>query len=105
MDLKPLRPSKSAPRYPADDKYEAGKVVWGRYNWHGWGVLRGKLEEWGVDTSEFSGCNDGDLISAKTCRKVADAIEAHLPELSEEYQNWLQPHIARWRTCGGYAQH
>ena len=104
MDLKPLRPSKAAPRHPADDKYSPNKPVWGQYNWSGWSLLCEHLEKWGVDTSEFRGVNDGDKISAKTCRAVADAIEAHLHELDEPHRNWLAPHVARWRTCGGYAQ-
>lgn len=104
MDLKPIRPSKNAPRYPADDKYAPGQVIWGRYNIAGWGWIWDRLTEWGVDTSEFSGFNNGDKISAATCRKVADAIEQHLPELDERNRRWLEPHIALWRTCGGYRQ-
>ena len=104
MDLKPVRPSKKAPRHPADASYGANEVIWGRYNWSGWRYICDKLEEWGVDISEFSGCNDGEKISAATCKKVADAIEAHLSGLDEQHRNWLQPHIDRWRYCGGYRQ-
>lgn len=78
---------------------------WGRYNWSGWNWLCNYLTYWGVDISEFDGCNDGKYISAKTCKEVANAIESHLDELSEEDRNWLQPHINRWRTCGGYWQY
>ena len=104
MDLKPLRPSKEAPRWPADHEYSPNAVMWGRYNRTGWSWLLKYLNEWGVDTSEFSGFNDGDEISGKTCLAVADAIEAHLHELEKEDRDWLAPHVALWRTCGGYAQ-
>lgn len=55
-------------------------------------------------SSEFSGFNDGEVISEETCKTVADAIEQHLSELEEVDQRWLKPHIALWRTCGGYEQ-
>lgn len=59
------------------------------------------LRSWGVDTSGLTRSNDGDPISGETCRAVADAIEAHLHELSEREQEWLGPHIeACWR-CNG----
>lgn len=99
MDLKPIRPSKKAPRD------ENGHPKWGRYNISGWSYIWDQLNRWGVDTSEFSGYNDGDKISAKTCRAVADAIEKHLPEMSERDRRWLEPHVILWRTCGGYRQY
>lgn len=106
MDLKPVRPGKHAPRYPQDYHYppKRGKVIWGRYNWSGWSVICDYLVKWGVMTNEFDGLNDGKLISAKTCRKVADAIESHLPEIPEEHREWLKDDIELWRTCGGYQQ-
>lgn len=101
IDLKPMRPTKDAPRR------EDGKPVWGRYNWAGWSWFVGKLEEWGVDVSEFSGMNDGDLITAATCRKVADAIEAHLSEFPEGSvrRQEMAEDVLLWRTCGGYRQY
>lgn len=98
MDLKPIKPSANAPRN------EGGEIRWGRYNWSGWSWLRTHLEDWGVDTSELSGMNDGATISEATCLKIADAIEAHLDELNVEDRGWLKPDIALWRTCGGYEQ-
>lgn len=98
MDLMPVNPSNDAPR----NDYG---VTWGRYNWAGWRYIVDKCNEWGVDTSKFQGANDGALIPAATCRQVADAIEAHLHELPIEEQQWLKPHIALWRTCGGYRQY
>ena len=74
------------------------------YNWNGWSWLTERLIEWGVDVSEFTGYNDGDVISAATCRKVGDAIEAHIEEIEERHQVWLSPHIERWRTSGGFRQ-
>ena len=105
MDLKPINPSKDAPRYPSDDKYSPNDVIWGRYNWSGWSYICNLLNEWGVNTSEFSGMNDGEVISEETCKKVADAIEAHLDELDKEHREWLKDDIALWRTCGGYRQY
>lgn len=97
MDLKPIKPTKDAPRG------EDG-VVWGRYNWNGWCLLQEMLSGWGVDTSQFAHSNDGAKISAEACGKIADAIEARLPEMTERDRRWLEPHIARWRNCGGYEQ-
>lgn len=105
MDLKPIAPTKDAPRKPADATYDPNGHIWGRYNWSGWSWIEQHLQAWGVDTHEFDGSNDGEKISAETCRKVADAIEAHIGELDEEHQTWLRPHIELWRTCGGYEQH
>lgn len=102
MDLQPVRPSKDAPHYPADHKYYPNEIIWGRYNWSGWSRLNELLTQWGVYTGELSGLNDGDKISNSTCLKIADAIEKHLPELPKDEQEWLQPHIQLWRTCGEY---
>lgn len=104
MDLEPIKPSADAPRYPLDDKYDPNGIIWGGYNWAGWSEIIRLLNEWGVDISEFARMKDGDEISDNTCKAVANAIEQHLPKLSEQDRNWLQPHIALWRTCGGYRQ-
>lgn len=98
MDLKPINPSPDA---PSDDR----GVRWGRYNWSGWDWLQTWLREKGVDTSEFTGFNDGAPISDATCKTVAAVIEKHIDELDVEEQEWLRPHIQRWRTCGGYEQY
>ena len=97
MDLEPIAPAENAP------KGERGPE-WGRYNISGWSYIIDKLREWGVPLDEFRHFNDGDPISAETCAKVADAIESHLPEMSDRDRNWLGPHVERWRTCGGYRQ-
>lgn len=99
MDLKPVNPSPGAPHH------EDGTVKWGRYNWSGWRWLTEHLDEWGVDTSEFKGMNDGDPISEATCIKVAEAIEQHINELEPCDQRWLKDDIVLWRTCGGYLQY
>ena len=75
-----------------------------RYNWNGWSYLIDLLNSWGVDTSEFVGFNDGDLISEETCKKVAAALELHLDELSDKDRKWLEPHIEEWRNSGGFRQ-
>ena len=74
------------------------------YNWRSWGFLISRLNEWGVDTSEFRGTNDGDIISKETCIAVADAIERHLCELDDDDREFLEPHIDKWRTCNGCEQ-
>lgn len=78
------------------------------YNWTGWEVLAANLRNWGVDISEMKGCNDGDVICAETCTKIADALDAHLHELTPERQKWLADHAAEWRrlaAAGGCEQH
>lgn len=99
MDLEPINPSKMAPTR------SDGSPKWGRYNWAGWRWLVRLLNDKGLDTSEFSGCNDGEEISAETCEKVADILEAEIPNLEdEEEREWLKNHPLLWRTCGGYRQ-
>jgi hypothetical protein len=104
MDLIPTNPSKAAPRYPLDAPYFAGRIISGSYNWSGWSWLCDKLQQWGVVLEGFSHYNDGEVIREAKCREVANAIEKHLPELEKECQEWLAPHVALWRTCGGYRQ-
>lgn len=86
---------------PKDDEHDYDL----HYNWTGWGWLISRLNEWGVDTSEFSGANDGDIISASTCECVADAISNNLSTLDFEDQLWIRHHIDAWRGCGGFRQH
>jgi hypothetical protein len=74
------------------------------YNWAGWEFITNKLEQWGIDISEFDGVNDGKLIKERTCKKVAAAIELHLEELDEAHRAWLEPHIDKWRESGGFQQ-
>ena len=108
MDLKPVRPWKSAPRNSPLDKYDPNGVIWGRYNWSGWSWILNHLREWGMsqeDLSYFSGCNDGDLIPTKTCQRVADLIEKNLDTLEPDDQVWIKEDIILWRTCGGYRQY
>lgn len=74
------------------------------YNWGAWRRLIYLLQSWGVDTSEFSCYNDGELISRNTCLAVAWAIEANLEFLDECEREWLEPHIELWRYSGGVTQ-
>jgi hypothetical protein len=97
MDLVPVNPSAEMPN---DDDYGNGL----HYNWAGWRWITTFLEEKGVDLSEFSGFNDGEIISEDTCKIVADTLEEHLKGFDAETRNWIEPHILRWRTCGGYEQ-
>lgn len=106
--MKPMRPHKNAPLN------SSGKPQWGRYNIWGWGCLYEFLRRYDVDTGEFSGCNDGDLIKAATCRKVADTIESHFDAYlqafgvditKEEVVERFKLDIVLWRTCGGYRQY
>lgn len=106
MDLKPIRPHKDAPRN------ERGDVQWARYNWSSWSTLLRFLEEQGVDLSEFSGSNDGERISAATCKKVAKVIKDNATlyvlafgggDLADV--SWALEDAELWRTCGGYRQY
>ena len=67
------------------------------YNFSGWTQLIQYLNKWGVDTSEFSGFNDGNLIKAKTCQAVADAIDANWSRVKQKDKAWLRGHPYRWR--------
>lgn len=104
MDLQPIASTSDAPRYPADDKYSPGEVIWGRYNWTDWSRLINLLNSYGVNTDQFVGCNDGDIITKEKCEEVANALEANLATMSPKDRRWLEPHIIKWRTCGGYEQ-
>lgn len=77
------------------------------YNWSGWSTLVRYLKQWGVNTNEFSGFNDGERISAHTCRNVADAIEANYKKLLKADRMWLKGHAKLWRRmakAGGCEQ-
>lgn len=75
------------------------------YNWTGWGWLVNQLEEWGVNTEEFSGSNDGEVLSRKTCKTVAEAIEQHIEKLPETDQYWLKNHIEVWKWTTRFKQY
>ena len=84
------------------------------YNWSGWGTLIGFLDNAGVDTSEFDGCNDGKPICAATCRAVADAIKTEAAAYNATYGGTPKPlgygddpasdHAKAWRQSGGMRQ-
>ena len=57
-------------------KYPNGPHL--HYNWTGWGWILNWLEERGIDMEEFSGTNDGERLSRKTCQQVTKTIENHL---------------------------
>ena len=65
------------------------------FNWEGWRELVSKLEEWGVDTSEFCFHNSGKLISEETCKSVAAVIEQH----RDEYIQIKHERIESIRLC------
>jgi hypothetical protein len=75
------------------------------YNWCGWRTLVKILNENGVDTSEFSGINDGELISIETCREVAIVIEDNRKRFEEIYKWNMDNDINFWRHCGGCYQY
>lgn len=90
----------------------AGAVIPGEYSCASWLSLLSVLADWGVDTTRFPRTNTGEVISARSCRHVADALEAHLGEYVELiYPHWetqcaldeAVKDIDGWRTCGGYA--
>jgi len=74
------------------------------YSWYGWRRLVEHLEAWGTDISELRFSNDGDPISKETCSAIADALEAHLHEFSEEDRDWIEQDIDAWRSCNGCSQ-
>ena len=101
MDLKPVRPTKAAPRD------ENGEPVWGYYNWTGWTILGNQLIEWGHSdlVNYMSGWNDGEVIPSKICKQIGKAIKEHLDE--EEDDDWREfqrTKVTLWETCGGYKQ-
>ena len=104
MDLEPIAPTAEAPRYSAEDNYFPDEVIWGRYNGTGWSLLIDLLNRFGVNTEQFAGCNDGDVITKEKCEEVANVLEANLSGMTSEDKWWLEPHIKLWRTCGGYRQ-
>lgn len=67
------------------------------YNWNTMLKLIALLERWGVNTDEITS-GYGQKITAKTCRKVADAIEAHYYELGPQDRKWLRGHADAWRS-------
>lgn len=86
------------------------------YNWGGWRALGNFLASHNVELNEFSSMNDGDLISAATCEKVACVIRTHDSEYNELFGGCtkkdggygLAPaleHAEIWRKSGGMKQH
>ena len=75
------------------------------YNWTGWGWICNWLENHGVNMEEFSGMNDGETISRKTCKKVAETLEKHWDELNPEDQEWLKSHIEIWKWTLNFKQY
>ena len=52
-----------------------------QFNIFGWRKIRNFLERLGCDVSEFSGSNDGDLVSPETCSEIADRMESRKNDL------------------------
>lgn len=80
---------------------------WLHYNLAGWSTLRSYLQSWKVDMREFSDFNDGERISAKTCRCVASAIRANYRKLPGIDKAWLRGHATEWERlakAGGAEQ-
>ena len=97
MDLKPIKPTKAAPRD------ENGEPIWGRYNWSGWRHLGEQLIQWGHSdlVNYMSGWNDGEVIPKEICQRIGKAIEEHLDLEWREYEKMK---VVLWKTCGGYKQ-
>ena len=53
-----------------------------RFNWSGWGRLVNFLESLDCDLSEFSGSNNGDVVSEESCLAIADRLDEVNKELS-----------------------
>lgn len=74
-----------------------GQGAYLHYNWTGWEYIRNLFESWGVNTEEFSNVNDGQKLSLKTCKEVAEALETNWESLSEVDKKWLEIHKERWK--------
>lgn len=74
------------------------------YNWSGWSFLLTFLEKNGVDMDEFCGDNGGERLSRKTCKAVAECLEANIGKLKKFDQVWLYPHIQKWKWVVNYRQ-
>lgn len=103
------------------------------YNWSGWRWLYEYLVGWGVGVEELKFTNDGDLISAETCKAIAEALDRHRAELLDEEDEigpeeeaflnllppkarefiksqtpttseWIDQQILFWRECNGCEQ-
>ena len=46
-----------------------------RFNWSGWNNVCQFLEYLGCDISEFSGSNDGDVVSPNSCLSIANTVQ------------------------------
>ena len=105
IDLYPVEPTADAFRFPEGHECAGKTDLTLSYNWAAWSFLISNLKLHGLDTSEFEYSNDGDIISAETCIKVADIFEKLLLSMDGDDRSWLEPHIIKWRTCGGYMQY
>ena len=75
------------------------------YNWTGWSWIWNWLEEHEVHTIEFSGVNDGQRLSRKTCKQVAETLEKHWDELNADDQYWLKNHKDIWKYTLNFKQY
>lgn len=103
------------------------------YNWGGWRWLYEHLVGWDVGVEELKFTNDGDFISAETCKAIAEALDRHRGELLHEedefeaekesflnlfpleaqefirsqtptFSEWIDRQILFWRECNGCTQ-
>jgi hypothetical protein len=70
------------------------------YNWTWWGILLRFLEENKCPMSEFSGMNDGNLISETTCKRVAEIIRNRFFELPRVYFEYIKERQAAGHKFG-----
>ena len=87
VDLTPLNPPPTWPRYPAITGALAGILgadegplfVAIRYNWASWRDLTAKLVAWGHGelVRRLPQGNDGEVITAEDCEVIAAALEDH----------------------------
>lgn len=80
------------------------------FNWSGWRFVVDFADKHGIDTSEFAGSNDGEVLPDETCRALADQIEDHHEEWNAAFAGesyGLNPaagHAVAFRTAGGFEQ-
>jgi hypothetical protein len=86
---------------------EAGNL---HYNWEGWRRIREFARTNGISPSEFADSNDGNDLSAATCRALATAIERCQRQYNKIFAGTYygrapaREHARIWRESDGFEQ-
>jgi hypothetical protein len=95
MDLRPVNSPKYVSAMTENGVAWDDEGKWGRYNIDGWSDLLNYLRRKGF-ARRLPVFNDGELIPAAVCRRIADLLD-----LAEGEDSWAREHASWWRTCGG----